>query len=67
MGSRKTEHGDSWRRMTMEGLLYGAFYKIDRARTNRENLTKKLDDVLDAINYLKFYAVRLLELMKNDR
>jgi len=60
LDSRKGLYQDNWALMTLDSLLSGAMYKCDRARTTFD-LDKKLDDVLDAINYLKFVAVRLLE------
>ncbi|MEM2367016.1 MAG: hypothetical protein QXQ50_02135 [Candidatus Bathyarchaeia archaeon] len=61
MDSRKGFYQDNWALMSLDSLLSGAMYKCDRARTTFD-LAKKLDDVLDAINYLRFVAVRLLEL-----
>ena len=59
--SRKGFYQDNWALMGLDSLLSGAMYKCDRARSTFD-LDKKLDDVLDAINYLRFVAVRLLEL-----
>lgn len=65
--SRKPVYQDNWALMSLDSLLSGAMYKCDRARTTFD-LEKKLDDVLDAINYLKFVAVRLLsEKSKRNR
>jgi len=46
--------------MSLDALLSGAYYKVNRAMFTSEP-NKKLDDVLDAINYLRFVAIRLLE------
>jgi len=64
--SRKGFYQDNWALMGLDSLLSGAMYKCDRARTTF-NLEKKLDDVLDAINYLKFVAIRLLEMKSNKK
>jgi hypothetical protein len=58
-GRRKT-YEDNWALMSLNSLLSGALYKTDRARTT-QNLPKQLDDVLDAINYLRFSAIRILK------
>ena len=62
--SRKAIYQDNWALMSLDALLCGAFYKVNRAMfTNDPN--KRLDDVLDAINYLRFVAIRLLEKGEN--
>jgi len=60
MGERKGTYQDNWALMSLDSLLSGAMYKCDRARTTFD-LAKKLDDVLDAINYLRFSAIRILD------
>lgn len=60
VGSRKGTYQDNWALMGLNSLLSGAMYKCDRARFTSDP-GKRLDDVLDAMNYLRFTAVRLLE------
>jgi hypothetical protein len=60
LDSRREIYQDNWALMSLDSLLSGAMYKCDRARTTFD-LDKKFDDVLDAINYLKFVSIRLLE------
>jgi len=52
----------NWAVMSKESLISAAAYKCERARFT-VNLEKQLDDVLDAMNYLRFYGIRLLALM----
>ena len=59
MESRKGTYQDNWALMSLDSLLSGAMYKCDRARFTPDPL-KRLDDVLDAMNYLRFTAVRIL-------
>lgn len=56
--ARAVEHGDSWLELEPNSLLYAAFYKVDRAIHNRTNKSKKLDDIVDAYNYLAAYYQR---------
>jgi uncharacterized protein YpiB (UPF0302 family) len=60
INGRRQTYEDNWALMSLTSLLSGALYKTDRARTT-QNLLKQLDDVLDAINYLRFSAVRILK------
>jgi hypothetical protein len=60
--SRRGIYQDNWALMSLDALLCGAYYKVNRAMFTGEP-NKKLDDVLDAINYLRFVAIRLLEEM----
>ncbi len=60
MGSRSDIYQDNWALMSLDSLLSGAMYKCDRARTTFD-YQKKLDDVLDALNYLRFSAIRILQ------
>jgi len=57
--SRNAIYRDQWMWMSFDSLLYAATYKIERARLTKD-LDKKLDDLLDAINYLRFAAARVL-------
>ena len=57
--SRNKVYQDQWMWMSFDSLLYAAAYKIERARLTKD-LDKKLDDLLDAINYLRFAAARVL-------
>lgn len=61
---RNITYGGNWVYMSLESLLYGACYKCERARFTSD-LNKKLDDVLDAINYLMFVAIRILNLKES--
>jgi len=58
---RNPIYGDNWALMGLKSLLAAAYYKCDRA-VYTEDLDKKLDDVLDALNYLVFAANRLLDM-----
>ena len=58
--SRRQTYEDNWALMSLTSLLSGAFYKTDRARTTQD-LLKQFDDILDAINYLRFSAIRILK------
>jgi len=58
--SRSSIYGENWRQMSLRGLLYGACYKVERAIFTKDRY-KRLDDVLDAINYLLFISVKILE------
>jgi uncharacterized protein YpiB (UPF0302 family) len=60
INGRRQTYEDNWALMGLDSLLSGALYKTDRARTT-QNLLKQLDDVLDAINYLRFSAIRILK------
>jgi uncharacterized protein YpiB (UPF0302 family) len=60
INGRRQTYEDNWALMSLTSLLSGALYKTDRARTT-QNLLKQLDDVLDAINYLRFSAIRILK------
>ena len=55
---RRKVYGDNFIAMSHRSLLYAAEYKIERAIFTCDR-TKKLDDVLDAINYLLFVAAKL--------
>lgn len=55
---REGTYMDNFALMTLDSLLSGAMYKCDRARFTRDPL-KQLDDIYDAINYLRFTAIRL--------
>ena len=63
--SRNVIYQDQWMWMSFDSLLYAATYKIERARLTKD-LDKKLDDLLDAINYLRFAAARVLMEKKRD-
>jgi len=63
---RREIYGDNWAVMNLDSLLSGAMYKVDRARTTFD-LLKRLDDVLDAINYLRFSAIRILKEIKDRK
>jgi hypothetical protein len=60
INGRRQTYEDNWALMSLTSLLAGALYKTDRARTTQD-LLKQLDDVLDAINYLRFSAIRILK------
>jgi len=62
---RNRTYQDQWMWMSFDSLLYAAAYKIERARLTKD-LDKKLDDLLDAINYLRFAAARVLMEKKRD-
>jgi len=57
--SREGTYMDNFALMGLDSLLSGALYKCDRARFTQDR-DKKLDDIYDAINYLRFTAIRLL-------
>jgi len=59
---RQGLYQDQWVWMSLDSLLYAAIYKAERARLTQD-LGKKLDDILDAINYLRFSAAKLLCLL----
>ena len=63
--SRNKVYQDQWMWMSFDSLLYAAAYKIERARLTKD-LDKKLDDLLDAINYLRFATARVLMEKKRD-
>ncbi|MCW1308352.1 MAG: hypothetical protein OH337_04035 [Candidatus Parvarchaeota archaeon] len=60
LDSRKDIYQDNWALMSLDALLCGAYYKVNRAMFTSEP-SKKLDDLLDALNYLRFAIVRLME------
>jgi len=60
LDSRRKIYQDNWGLMSLDALLSGAYYKVNRAMFTFEP-NKRLDDVLDAINFLRFVAIRLLE------
>jgi hypothetical protein len=60
ISGRRGIYEDNWALMSLDSLLSGAMYKVDRARITQD-LLKQLDDVLDAINYLRFSAIRILK------
>ncbi|MEM3692451.1 MAG: hypothetical protein QXI39_00300 [Candidatus Bathyarchaeia archaeon] len=62
--SRKSIYQDNWLLMDLNALLCGAYYKINRAMFTRDE-AKKLDDLLDSLNYLRFVIARLLD--ENER
>lgn len=53
-----------WKRMSLDALFGGAVYKIERAR-HTDYMPKKIDDVRDAMNYIRFIGVRLLEMAES--
>ena len=57
--SREGTYMDNFALMGLDSLLSGALYKCDRARFTHDR-EKRLDDIYDAINYLRFTAIRLL-------
>ncbi|MEM2177049.1 MAG: hypothetical protein QXN34_06955 [Archaeoglobaceae archaeon] len=59
ISERSSVYQDNWALMSFNSLLYAAAYKIERALYTTES-RKKLDDVIDALNYLRFAAIRLL-------
>jgi hypothetical protein len=48
---RQGTHGDNWKVVSEDSLAYGAMYKIERARVNKDR-AKALDDLEDAFNYV---------------
>lgn len=60
LDSRRGIYQDNWALMSLDALLCGAYYKVNRAMYTNEP-SKKLDDLLDALNYLRFAIIRLLE------
>ena len=62
---RQGLYEDQWIWMSLDSLLYAAIYKAERARLTQD-LGKKLDDILDAINYLRFSAAKLLSLLRSQ-
>ena len=56
--SRREVYSDVWACMSIESLLYAAIFKLERARFTEEP-EKKLDDILDAFNYIVFTIARL--------
>lgn len=59
MQSRQGIYSDNWALMSFESLLYAAIYKLERARFT-EDPHKRLDDLLDAFNYVVFAIARVL-------
>ncbi|MEM2352514.1 MAG: hypothetical protein QXT26_08920, partial [Thermoproteota archaeon] len=47
--SRRGIYQDNWALMSLDALLCGAYYKVNRAMFTSEP-SKKLDDLLDALN-----------------
>ena len=47
-----------WELMSVDALFYAAIYKLERARVTT-NLNKRIDDLLDAINYARYVVMRL--------
>ena len=52
-------YDDSWAIMSLESILDAAKYKCDRARYTFK-AEKKLDDVMDAYNYLRYAGIRIM-------
>lgn len=60
---RREVYGDNWALMSLDSLLGAAGYKVERAKFTVK-AEKRLDDVYDALNYLRYVAVRLLREME---
>lgn len=55
----------SWSLMSVDDMIGGAKYKLERARVTRsKSLNKSIDDILDALNYCAFIVARLKRLEK---
>jgi len=57
---RRGTYSDNWALMSLSSLLYAAVYKIERARFT-EDEKKRLDDLIDALNYIAFAVARHVE------
>lgn len=62
---RNIKYGDNWALYSDKTCLAAAFYKCDRAMLTLDR-KKRLDDILDAINYLIFAANKLLDEVEGD-
>ncbi len=57
---RNTSGVPAWQLMSVDEILHGVIYKSARARVTKD-LNKQLDDITDAINYLRFAGVHVME------
>ena len=57
---RNQAYGDNWALYSDKTCIAAAFYKCDRAMMTLDK-KKRLDDIIDAINYLIFAANKLLD------
>ena len=55
-----------WRSMSTDAILSGVVYRSSRARATKD-LNKKYDDIIDAINYLKFVGVLVKEEIERQK
>ena len=56
----------SWRQMSTEAILSGVVYRSSRARVTKD-LYKKLDDILDTLNYIRFVGVLVKEELERQK
>jgi hypothetical protein len=55
-----------WRQMSIDAILSGVVYRGSRARATKD-LNKAYDDILDAINYLRFAGVLMKEEIERQK
>jgi hypothetical protein len=55
-----------WRSMSTDAILSGVVYRSSRARATKD-LNKKLDDIYDSINYLRFVGVLVKEELEREK
>jgi len=64
-GKRKVVYSDNWALMSKESLIYAAAYKLERVR-HTDSPDKRLDDLIDAFNYVCFAIAREVGPTKQD-